>query len=51
MHRYLLNSFYNIKIGGNNIISKSVKIHENVIIGNNNKIHDNVIIYPNTNRV
>ena len=48
MHRYLLNSFYNIKIGGNNIISKSVKIHENVIIGNNNKIHDNVIIYPNT---
>jgi acyl-[acyl carrier protein]--UDP-N-acetylglucosamine O-acyltransferase len=48
MHRYLLNSFYNIKIGANNIISKSVKIHENVIIGNNNKIHDNVIIYPNT---
>jgi UDP-N-acetylglucosamine acyltransferase len=48
MHRYLLNSFYNIKIGKNNIISKSVKIHENVIIGNNNKIHDNVIIYPNT---
>jgi UDP-N-acetylglucosamine acyltransferase len=48
MHRYLLNSFYNIKIGKNNIISKSVKIYENVIIGNNNKIHDNVVIYPNT---
>jgi acyl-[acyl carrier protein]--UDP-N-acetylglucosamine O-acyltransferase len=48
MHRYLLNSFRNIKIGQNNTISKSVKIHENVIIGNNNKIYDDVIIYPNT---
>lgn len=48
MYRYLLNSFKNIKIGENNIISKSVKIHENVIIGNNNKIYDDVIIYPNT---
>jgi UDP-N-acetylglucosamine acyltransferase len=48
MYRYLLNSFRNIKIGQNNIISRSVKIHENVIIGNNNKIYDNVIIYPNT---
>jgi UDP-N-acetylglucosamine acyltransferase len=48
MHRYLLNSFRNIKIGSNNSISKSVKIHENVIIGNNNKIYDDVTIYPNT---
>ena len=48
MYRFLINSFNNIKIGKNNIISRSVKIHENVIIGNNNKIHDNVIIYPNT---
>jgi UDP-N-acetylglucosamine acyltransferase len=48
MHKYLLNSFRNIKIGKNNIISKSVKIHKNVVIGNNNKIYDDVIIYPNT---
>jgi UDP-N-acetylglucosamine acyltransferase len=37
-----------IKIGKNNIISKTAKIGKNIIIGNNNYIGDDVIIYPKT---
>jgi acyl-[acyl carrier protein]--UDP-N-acetylglucosamine O-acyltransferase len=48
MYRYFINPFKNIKIGKNNIISKSAIIHNDVIIGDNNKIYDNVIIYPKT---
>jgi len=44
----LINSFKNLKIGKNNIISPKAIIHDNVIIGNNNNIYDDVIIYPNT---
>lgn len=44
----MLQSFRNLKIGKNNIISKLAIIHDNVTIGDNNFIGDNVIIYPNT---
>jgi acyl-[acyl carrier protein]--UDP-N-acetylglucosamine O-acyltransferase len=44
----LINSFKNLKIGKNNVISSLATIHDNVTIGNNNKIYDNVVICPNT---
>jgi acyl-[acyl carrier protein]--UDP-N-acetylglucosamine O-acyltransferase len=44
----MLQSFRNLKIGKNNVISKLAIIYDNVTIGDNNFIGDNVIIYPNT---
>ena len=44
----MLQSFRNLKIGKNNVISKLSIIYDNVTIGDNNFIGDNVIIYPNT---
>jgi len=44
----MLQSFRNLRIGKNNVISKLAIIYDNVTIGDNNFIGDNVTIYPNT---
>jgi|688.fasta_scaffold793569_1 UDP-N-acetylglucosamine acyltransferase len=44
----MLQSFRNLKIGKNNVISKLAIIYDNVTIGDDNFIGDNVVIYPNT---